>query len=159
MKYILSFILSLLALAGFAQHMDQATLVAAGASQAIPGTEVVWSLGELTHGLYADSEIIVSQGMFQPMAVITALIPESVPLAATIFPNPTQGKLNILLEDSNTYYFDIKSVTGKTLLGINITSSAQSATLDLTGITSGLYLLQITNQRGDAFLYKIVKTH
>jgi hypothetical protein len=74
-----------------------------------------------------------------------------------VYPNPTSGLLNVEMRNSVQDY-DIKlfAVDGKSI-EIDFSKKEQSIQMDLSGLKSGIYFLQILNKSGSSFFYKLNK--
>jgi hypothetical protein len=74
-----------------------------------------------------------------------------------IYPNPTNGILNIEMQKS-IQNFDVKlfSLDGK-LLDVEISKTNQNIQLDLGSFKSGIYFLQLTDELGRSYFYKVNK--
>jgi hypothetical protein len=75
-------------------------------------------------------------------------------LVYQMYPNPTDNELNILLPNDvemNMVFFDN---TGRQVLNRKLTSTAN--TVDVSHLSSGIYLIQLTNDQGDRSLSKII---
>ena len=68
---------------------------------------------------------------------------------ANVFPNPTNGKLNVILEasDAQNAQLRIRDITGRTALQQNVvcTSGSNTIILDMESLPNGYYLLVIDN--------------
>ena len=68
---------------------------------------------------------------------------------ANVFPNPTNGKLNVILEASEAQntQLSIRDITGRTALQQNVvcTSGSNTIILDMESLPNGYYLLVIDN--------------
>lgn len=72
----------------------------------------------------------------------------------SIFPNPTNGKINFEFADNNILEINISDISGKTIIEKN--NIQQNETIDLSSYNSGIYIIKIrTND--EIFTTKIVK--
>lgn len=71
----------------------------------------------------------------------------------SIYPNPTNGIINIKLKDINIHCIKICDITGKTK--IEKTNIRQNETMDLSNLESGYYIIRIERER-EIFIKKIV---
>lgn len=77
----------------------------------------------------------------------------------SIFPNPTSGKLKVLLQarnqrnDETTIFENLKifDITGRIVLSQKITNEAEQ-TIDISSLQSGIYYLQVNNE-----ILKVIK--
>lgn len=94
----------------------------------------------------------------QPLAAREAL---ALP-ALTVSPNPTpDGSLRVQVSEAaanGLYDFEVLSPLGARLLAQSLRlSAAAPATLDLSALPPGLYLLRLTNAQGQAALRRVVR--
>ena len=79
---------------------------------------------------------------------------------ANVFPNPTNGKLNVILEasDSQNAQLRICDITGRTALQQNVvcTSGSNTIILDMESLPNGYYLLVIDNGNASSTM-RVVK--
>jgi beta-glucanase (GH16 family) len=61
-----------------------------------------------------------------------------------IFPNPAQGALNIQVKEPGHYLVRIADVSGKALIQ---TSMSQSASIDISSLTKGVYMVFLSDKR------------
>jgi hypothetical protein len=89
------------------------------------------------------------EGEETPAAELSATVSESNVAIANVFPNPTNGKLNVILEatEAQNTQLRICDITGRTALQHNATCVSGSNTfiLDMESLPNGYYLLVIDN--------------
>lgn len=73
-----------------------------------------------------------------------------------IYPNPTTDKMMVEAKYSGELYFTLYNNTGKALLRKRVTFSDQQE-IDLSDLSTGIYLLQISNENGFVKSVKIIK--
>lgn len=74
--------------------------------------------------------------------------------ATSIYPNPTSGVLNITTASSGTY--KLTTITGQVLKQGEI--AGYSATIDLSSLPNGFYMIELTNKQNNvSSFYKVVK--
>ena len=71
-----------------------------------------------------------------------------------IYPNPTNGLINIEFADNEIQQIKISDLTGKTI--IEKTNIQQNETIDLSSFASGIYIIKI-RKNNEIFTTKIVK--
>ena len=72
-----------------------------------------------------------------------------------IYPNPTDGTITIYSEKAEILSFMVVDLYGNKIIS-NCTFT-QTATIDLTGLSAGIYLVRIENDFGDAIVKRVVK--
>jgi hypothetical protein len=167
-KWILYFIGWLLGAAVYAQSITPSTMNSAGGS-ALVGTNInEWSFGEMVAiETAAAGPNTVTQGLLQPTYANNVSIDEhtsGLQENLILFPNPTDG--NIFLQPSlsaeSMLEMRIVDMSGKVLAQqqSKLYSGTEIQTFDLTGYTSGMYILQVEwkqDNKQQQAVYKIEK--
>jgi len=71
------------------------------------------------------------------------------------YPNPTMGKVNIVLSERNIQNITVLDLTGKVIIAK--TTMQQNELIDLSGYESGIYIISIQNRKMKFLTVKIVK--
>jgi hypothetical protein len=98
-----------------------------------------------TSGGCFDTTTTSANVVVSPSSVATVGVGESI----RIYPNPTEGQLNI--EGSKLYSLQVIDITGRVL--DNRVCDTTKVTIDITNLSSGLYLVKINGQ----FVQKFIK--
>jgi hypothetical protein len=69
-----------------------------------------------------------------------------------VYPNPVNDQLQIAAESSETFIYSITSITG---VEISNGTFNEKVSINLSDISQGMYLLKLTNTKGD--LIKVEK--
>ena len=77
-------------------------------------------------------------------------------LSYNIFPNPTNGKIFIELKINNLE-FRIKNLQVLNLQGQVLLQEKNNNEVDISSLSSGVYFLQLTNERMERLVYKVIK--
>ena len=157
MKAILCIFLAIPILS-FGQKFDQYVFAAQGDFSVSPSMSLSWTLGENFIETIDLKDRIYTQGFQQPILKIQEMHKAHLTsFDATIFPNPSDGILNISVKNSEEYYdLEVLDVTGR-LLQLS-DKNIESSELDLSAYDSGIYFIRITNvEKSRNSLYKIVK--
>jgi hypothetical protein len=100
------------------------------------------------------------EGEETPAAELSSAPSASDVVIANVFPNPTNGKLNVILEasDAQNAQLRICDITGRTVLQHNATCTSGSNTiiLDMESLPNGYYLLVIDNGNASSTM-RVVK--
>ena len=100
------------------------------------------------------------EGEETPAAELNSTSSTSDVVIANVFPNPTNGKLNVILEasDSQNAQLRICDITGRTALQQNVvcTSGSNTIILDMESLPNGYYLLVIDNGNASSTM-RVVK--
>lgn len=71
------------------------------------------------------------------------------------YPNPTNGNLNVSVSNGTIATLAVFDISGKKIL--SKTSGMSSDSIDLSGVTNGLYFMEITTSSSQKFTRKVVK--
>ena len=100
------------------------------------------------------------EGDETPAAELNFTASDSDVVIANVFPNPTNGKLNVILEASEAQntQLSIRDITGRTALQQNVvcTSGSNTIILDMESLPNGYYLLVIDNGNASSTM-RVVK--
>jgi Secretion system C-terminal sorting domain/FG-GAP-like repeat len=72
-----------------------------------------------------------------------------------VYPNPANDQINVRMNEFSRYTYAISDMSGKTVLSGNFNSYA--ASIELSNVKDGVYVLQIRSQRGEMQVARIVK--
>jgi hypothetical protein len=89
---------------------------------------------------------------FDPSSVITSVV-DKLSDKLLIYPNPSNGLINIELDKLNFYNISISNVLAKEVY--NSTISAVNTTLDLSNFDKGLYFVEL-NDGENIFTKKLI---
>jgi len=100
-------------------------------------------------------EVTISDGTCEltgnlAITSISIGITEANIINANVYPNPTNGIFNVVLENSGAIIIRVFDLTGKTLETLQYEGNSIYS-LDLQAIPEGVYLLEIENSEGRAF--------
>jgi hypothetical protein len=65
-------------------------------------------------------------------------------LLFTVYPNPSNGIFNINWQMESEYSYAVTDITGKTIV-LSEPTDIKTAQLDLTGVATGMYFLNVTS--------------
>ncbi len=75
-----------------------------------------------------------------------------------LFPNPTNGRVTISLESTNFSQIEvIHSSSGKTVIRKTLAETTNKTTLDVNSLTTGVYLVKITDENNKQYIMKMIK--
>ena len=142
-------------------HAQQQSVIAAAGDHYEKSTcSISWTLGECITGFTSTSDCSVSQG-FQLGNLVVEELPNSIPGPASfvleVFPNPATDFITVRLDEFNAELVaTIYGLTGQQFIKEKLTGL--SATIDLSELKPGPYILKIANNdQGISETYKIVK--
>lgn len=143
-----------------AQRIERTINVTAGDYHQTPGFgNLHWTLGEpaVEQLVPLNSTVRLSQGFHQLYAlVVDTQQPNSDDFRLKVFPNPTTGTLSIESNAPHSLQWKLLDTSGKCLsFQAFVTTGIQ--TINLQGLPTGIYLLQITNGQQYVRMFKVVK--
>ena len=143
---------------GLTAQAQQATTATGGVATGSGGT-VAYSIGQVAYTTNTGSNGSVAQGVQHAYEIFTVGIKETeLNISLTAFPNPTTENLTLQISDYNNaklsyQLFDMK---GKQLGNGQIV--AQQTQINMNGLPSATYFLNVVNQENKKFQsFKIIK--
>lgn len=159
-KIVVFLIFSSAVLAAHAQSLPSSVIGSAGDqfSSAIGSLE--WTLGEIMTETYRQSNGYFTQGFQQPATIKVTSLEEAEEKNLWVYPNPTEGVLNVKTIESGDYLFELFDMQGQRVANKN--SSGVIGTrihqIDLQEFRVAMYLLRIANTtNGKNTYHKIEK--
>ena len=145
---------------GFAQELNS-TISVIAAQGGFDKTEFIsleWSLGEnFVETAYLENKIF-TQGFHQ--SFLSKNLTEENLFKSVIYPNPISTELNIELSSSENSSFLIRlfEVRGRLIKQANVNAEDSNFTMNIEGLPTGMYFLQISNINGPIKeIHKIIK--
>ena len=80
--------------------------------------------------------------------------PEAKPVLFSFAPNPSKSDITLFLKN-DTYLVTIYDVLGATVLSKKV--EGESATIDVSALKSGTYLIHVINSAGEVAVKKLIK--
>ncbi|MCT4583278.1 MAG: T9SS type A sorting domain-containing protein [Flavobacteriales bacterium] len=136
-----------LCLFGSITSYGQEVIASGGTSFSNSDGSVEWTIGEPVIETLESNSNFATQGFHQTQLQVTAIDESNTYYDVAVFPNPTQGNVEIqikdLTEDLSIKIFD---VAGKLIMQKPYQMHDQTQTFDLSKIESGSYYLQLTGK-------------
>lgn len=136
------------------------------------GTAFAWSFGDAgtstqqnpshtyaTNGSYT-AAVVVTRGcntvtLSVPVGIFTQITKNTIDNNLLVFPNPSNGKIKITIENSTEVYeISVMSLDGKVLYKDQ--SNLNNKEISLEGLSKGIYLLQLTDKDHKSISKKLV---
>lgn len=142
-----SLLLPLLAApACFAQSTSPEVFSSSGGTGASPSAQLSWTIGEPVTETVSDAANSLTQGFHQPELDISTSVTDNDPAwSATVYPNPTSSLVRIDLDrvpqNATVVVF---SASGEQVIMERM--SDQHLVLDVTGLASGNYVIDLRDQ-------------
>ncbi|HRI00601.1 MAG TPA: T9SS type A sorting domain-containing protein [Saprospiraceae bacterium] len=125
-----------------AQSINQQVISSGGGSGSNLNALIDWTIGEPVINSLSNNMNQLTQGFHQTMLTVTAVQEPNDFVNAIVFPNPTSGNIQIIL---NKNLFDVSiqlmDLQGKVILQKNM--KAQSEILKLEDLATGTYILSV----------------
>lgn len=106
-----------------------------------------WTMGEIITTTAATSSIVLTQGFHQPDTTITIGVNESSApsVAVTLYPNPTNGKLNLRFSEAamDKYQVSVYDFLGQQCLSTYHFNAEKTLSLNVGTLSAGLYIVRI----------------
>ncbi len=129
-----------------AQSLSQVVIASSGATITGASNTLSFTAGEAVVGKVTNGSTL-GQGFWLGAIEGVVLSNEDFTLEAqmTVYPNPVIDYLNISFKDmaSEAFGISVYDVTGKQVYKKELTDSASNETIDFSGFSSGLYILNI----------------
>lgn len=143
----------------FSQELSHSVIAAQGDFDQIENMTLEWTLGESFIETAVTTNRIYTQGFHQPFLTATRLDTESLesnPSDIVLFPNPVESLLYVYLKSSQstTLHISIYDVSGKLIKQQTILETDHKSTLDVSELSSGVYLMKFSNAEGT-----LIETH
>ena len=144
----------------YSQSLSPEVIATAGDHFSTSSAQLSWTLGEpVSETFSGEGTTILTQGFHQTNVMITALADFSADFKVSVYPNPTAEWLNVEAPDAPTAFgLELFDVTGKPLQFLPVEPQGERRTVDLSGLTPGMYLLRLrTEDRKTIKTFKIFK--
>jgi len=149
----------------FAQNFTSTISVisAQGGFDKTESISLEWSLGEIFVETVSLAGIIFTQGFHQSFSNASTLAIDAIPetlFKSVVYPNPVNNELNIQLSKSENSRFNISlyEITGRFIKQSSVNTKNSSITINVRDLSSGMYILQISNvDRSLIETHKIIK--
>ena len=145
----------------FSQTLLNSKISSQGGVSSSEGLVFEWTLGEnLSETIWLSNQIY-TQGFHQPY-----LIPSQEdeifnyfdPIR--IFPNPVYSTLHVNLQQNNLLpkAFEFFDSSGRKIKSLNVSGSISETSINVLGLSSGIYILKISNVNGEIVnTFRVVK--
>lgn len=155
-KYMMGLIITL----HFMQLRGQSVLATAGGSDMKQNMILEWTLGESFVESVTTRGKWYTEGFHQPMLSARAVSPSTAGYDISIFPNPTQELLNVLIKtpEAEDLKLTLADVTGKTIYTQRVPSGTPEIQVSVKHLPEGMYMLSVANPKGYRInSFKVIK--
>ena len=153
--------LLLLSTFGFSQDLSLSIVPAQGGFDKTDDITLEWTLGESFVETINHTNKIYTQGFHQSFIQLKLNVNEPfIDYNIYAYPNPVASQLNVHFDVSNNsklilYIFDIH---GRKLKEVSTSTNNNSTSIDMSDLSSGIYMLHISDTDGSVFeTHKILK--
>lgn len=155
-KFFTASLFFLLTFLGFVQAQE--AILSGGGDATGSGGTVNYSIGQVAYTTVSGANNSVAEGVQQPYEISTILgiDQNQISLTASVYPNPTTGKLslNVQSEDLTKFRLQLYDVQGKLLKSQELTESLTS--IDLDQYPTATYILNILDGQALIKSFKII---
>ena len=133
---------------GLSQAISRQVIGSAGEDASLSNSSVSWTIGEPVIETFSSGEYSLLQGFHGGGYVISELgIIEQESLGVNMYPNPAEDHLIIDFEEpqKESYIFRLVSTNGTQIIRKELPSRTKRETIDLSGLKSGSYIVEIFN--------------
>jgi hypothetical protein len=130
----------------------------AGSEYTANSQKLSWTIGEVIINSHTANEVTLNQGFHQSAMVITSIETNiDFTIEVSAFPNPRVNKLTVTHTDaeSERLTYTVYSIKGN-CKATGVLSSTTTE-IDFSSFSVGIYILQITDYKGNVNRLKIVK--
>jgi hypothetical protein len=152
MKIILSF-LFVLCLTICKAQLSHSVISSAGEVMEANNLHVEFTLGEVCIATLSTDEIVLTQGFHQTLdtTLIDNINITEIP-TFSIYPNPSQGKIQI--HNLPIGYNELRIYDSLGALCVSLGLQQNQNSIDLAGLSSGFYLITLSNTERNAALHQ-----
>ena len=134
----------------FSQDISLNVIAAQGDFDQIENMTLEWTLGESFTETVVANNSMFSQGFQQSFLTTSRLDTETQvknPFSIVLFPNPVDALLHVYINSNerSNLIISLYDVTGKFIKQETVLETDNDVTLDVSELTSGIYLLKFTN--------------
>jgi len=156
-KYL--FILMLLGI-GVTGSRAQNAVVASGGNAIGSGGSVSYSVGQVAYASVTGSSGTSNQGVQQPYELYVGIDEnEEITITFTVFPNPAQSTVNLLVENQSleNFSFRLYDAGGKLIVSQKIISMLTQIPINMQA--TGIYLLNVLHAKKAVKSFTIIKNN
>ena len=148
--------ISIFLFASFTSLASAQTLINTGGEYCSNNTtEVYFSIGEVFIETSTNTTNAITAGFNQPTINITPTNIRFENVKINVFPNPTSNILRISTNSNTKYCVKISSAAGVSVK--SLTFSENESQIDVSDISPGVYVIEISDITGASNSYRIVK--
>ena len=120
-----------------------------------------WTLGEIMTETYQQGKFYLTQGFQQPATIKVTSLHEVEEPNRWVYPNPTNGILNVRIMESGDYVIELFNLQGQKLINKNFSVSRDThiQQVDLQEYAVAVYLLRISNSSTGKSAYHKIEKH
>ena len=141
----------------------QNAIVPTGGEASSNAGSVSYTIGQLAVQSVVNGSATLTEGVQQPFEIQTIGVDNypDIVLDAKVFPNPTDNRLTLKINNVETFHETSLQVTLFTTLGQPIHTmdvAGEHTDIDMTALSAGTYYLRITDGQTTLKTFKVAKT-
>jgi|TARA_R110002124_G_scaffold287264_1_gene472115 hypothetical protein len=144
----------------FSQKLESSIIASQGGFDSTNFISLEWTLGENVVETVTQKSRIISQGFHQTYFSKSKVVRKKemfeYPLDIIAYPNPVQSTLHLYLNAvfESQLNVDLYDITGKKVMEFIVNQKENNVSYEVEGLSSGIYLLRVSNSSG-----LLLKTH
>ena len=126
------------------------------------GDGICCASGNGSYSLSTGGNVIIEGGDFETSESVTFSLNPNLAVtqpafkdAFKVYPNPSSGIFNIIVNDASAINYQLYNMLGQTVAGGKF--AAGESKFDITSAANGIYMLQVTDANGKTANFKLVK--
>jgi hypothetical protein len=138
----------------------QEAIPATGGTASGTGGSVTYTVGQIADSVMTGTNGFIIQGVQQPFEISTVTAiedTEDITLGYSVYPNPTEGKIRLVIRSFNegNFRFQLYNLKGTVLQEKKITD--EETEISMESQTSAIYFLRVIRDNREVKVFKIVK--
>ena len=138
----------------------QEAIPATGGTAAGTGGSATYTVGQIADSVITGTNGFIIQGVQQPFEISTVTAiedTEDITLGYSVYPNPTEGKIRLVIRSFNegNFRFQLYNLKGTVLQEKKITD--EETEISMESQTSAIYFLRVIRDNHEVKVFKIVK--
>ena len=138
----------------------QEAIPATGGTAAGTGGSATYTVGQVAYSVVTGTNGFIIQGVQQPFEISTVTAiedTEDIILGYSVYPNPTEGKIRLVIKSFNDgdFRFQLYNLNGTVLQDKKVVD--EETEISMENQTSAIYFLRVIRDNREVKVFKIVK--
>ncbi len=148
MKHLIFLLFCIAFISIEAQTLEKQTLSNAGGFGENENLSLEWTLGEMRVNKLSNGNLVLTEGFHQGNDLSVGIIEEE-GFHLNIFPNPTQDKIELVIESqlSTDFFIELYDLKGSKILDkLVFKDGSRQSEIDLSAFENGFYILVLNDK-------------